>query len=87
MSDEMGFDEQRENQPTVSGHVEPVVSSELTHSPVVDEALSQAVKAIYFNDSSDYLQGLWEVVRALGGEDACKLLEENESAAFHKYAK
>ncbi len=28
MSDEMGFNEQRENQPTVSGHVESVVSSE-----------------------------------------------------------
>ena len=25
MSDEMGFNEQREHQPTVSGHVEPVV--------------------------------------------------------------
>ena len=75
------------DQQAVGGRVEPVVSSELAHKPDIDEALSQTVKAIYFNDNSDYLQALWEVVRSLGGEDACRLLEENESKAFHKYAK
>jgi hypothetical protein len=76
-----------ESQPTVASPIEPVVSSELPHTPDVDEALSQAVKAIYFNDNSDYLQALWEIVSALGGESACQLLEEDESKAFHKYAK
>ena len=75
------------NSSTVSNPVEAVVSSELPRKPDVDEALSQAVKAIYFNDNSDYLQALWEIVSALGGKSACELLEEDESKAFHKYAK
>lgn len=29
------------------------------------EALNAALKSIYFNDSSDYLSGLWEVVEHL----------------------
>lgn len=32
-------------------------------------ALSEAVSAIYFNDSSDYLNGLWGVVRELVGHN------------------
>lgn len=31
----------------------------------VAEALSAAVSAIYFDDSSDYLRALWSVVRAI----------------------
>jgi len=50
------------------------------------EALSIAVKAIYFDDSSDYLSALWEIVNILGGNEAAELLENDESKAFEKYA-
>ena len=49
------------------------------------KALGLAVKSIYFNDSSDYLSYLWEIVEAIGGEEASALLEEDESAALEKY--
>lgn len=53
--------------------------------PDVEKALSEAVKAIYFADSSDYETFLWNVVRALAGEEAVDLLEEDEEAAWKKY--
>ena len=47
------------------------------------DALREAVNAIYFNDSSDYLSALWSVVRSISPETA-QLLEENERAAFEQ---
>lgn len=46
-----------------------------------EEALSEAVAAIYFDDSSDYCSALWSVVRAISPKIA-ELLESNERAAF-----
>lgn len=45
------------------------------------EALSEAVAAIYFTDSTDYLPALFSVVRALSPETA-ELLVIDEKAAF-----
>lgn len=47
----------------------------------VAEALSAAVSAIYFDDSSDYLRALWSVVRAIDPAMA-DLLERDPKAAF-----
>ncbi len=49
-------------------------------------ALGEAVKAIYFDDSSDYQTALWQIVQLLGGNEAVGLLEADASAAYHKYA-
>lgn len=49
------------------------------------KALSVAVRAIYFADSSDYLSALWDIVKALGGAEAADLLEKDENAAYEKY--
>lgn len=55
------------------------------NSPVIPgsskEALSEAVAAIYFTDSSDYLPALYSVVKALSPEVFAQLLS-NEKAAF-----
>jgi hypothetical protein len=51
----------------------------------VDAALSEAVKAIYFDDNSDYGTYLWGVIRALGGDEAANLLENDVEAAWYKY--
>jgi hypothetical protein len=48
-------------------------------------ALEKAVKAIYFNDNSDYEGYLWEIVRLLGGEKAVDLLKKDERKAYKKY--
>lgn len=44
-------------------------------------ALEAAVAAIYFNDSSDYLTALWQVVRNLQ-PDMVDLLQSDENAAY-----
>lgn len=49
----------------------------------VTYALCEAVNAIYFNDSSDYLSALWSVVRALSPETA-DLFARDERAAFER---
>lgn len=46
-------------------------------------ALDAAVAAIYFNDSSDYLTALWQVVKHLKPE-LVDLLESDESAAYEQ---
>lgn len=55
------------------------------NSPVIPdgskEALSEAVAAIYFTDSTDYLPALYSVVKALSPEIFAQLLS-NEKAAF-----
>jgi len=51
----------------------------------VENALYEAIGAIYFADNSDYLSALWTVVSLLGGEEAVELLERDPSAAWHKY--
>ncbi|MFE8701080.1 hypothetical protein ACFYKX_10785 [Cytobacillus sp. FJAT-54145] len=33
------------------------------------QALTEAVSVIWLNDKSDYLNGLWDVIRVLVGED------------------
>ena len=45
------------------------------------EALSEAVAAIYFTDSTDYLPALFSVVSALSPEVFSQLLS-NQKAAF-----
>ena len=73
-----------------------LVSSALVHATVVDEegkahepdikdALASAVSAIYFSDNCDYLPALWDIVRALGGQEAVDLIEEDDYRAFNKY--
>lgn len=49
------------------------------------KALHEAVAAIYFSDSSDYLSALWQVVRILDPSVA-HLLERDESAAYDQTA-
>ena len=49
------------------------------------QALDEAVAAIYFADSSDYLSALWKIVSLLGGDEAVALLESDVSAAYKKY--
>jgi len=53
--------------------------------PDVKKALSEAVAAIYFDDNSDYSSALWQVIAALGGNEAIELLEEDGNAAYKKY--
>jgi len=48
-------------------------------------ALAEAVKAIYFADSSDYESFLWKIVEILGGKEAADMLEQNEHEAYKKY--
>jgi hypothetical protein len=72
-------------QPTVSeSDLKTVVSSELTQDQKVISALKAAVTAIYFNDNSDYLEYLWEIVGTLGGNEMVELLGNNEKVAFDK---
>lgn len=65
-----------------SGYVTPAQD---LNSPVIPdgskEALSEAVAAIYFTDSTDYLPALYSVVKALSPEVFAQLLS-NEKAAF-----
>lgn len=53
----------------------------------VEQALDEAVAALYFGDSSEYSIALWMVVSLLGGKEAAELLDQNPSAAFHKYCR
>jgi len=53
--------------------------------PNVKGAIAEIVRVIYLDDSSDYISGLWDALRELD-EDAAILLEEDEEAAFNKYA-
>jgi hypothetical protein len=54
-------------------------------SEEIELALKEAITAIYFADSSDYLSVLWTIVEILGGEEAAELLEKDESKAYKKY--
>lgn len=56
------------------------------HTPDVARALSEAVEALYFNDSSKYLGHLWNIVRHLGGEEAVELVSAGDGRAFHRYS-
>jgi len=47
--------------------------------------LATAAVAIYFDDSADYGSALWRIVRALGGEEACEVLGNDEAAAYRRY--
>ena len=53
----------------------------------INEALSNAAKAIYFDDNADYEYYLWQIVKVLGGEEAVELLEEDSEEAYEKYCK
>jgi len=50
-----------------------------------EQALSEAVKIIYFDDSSDFLSALYAIVKQLGGQDAVDLLESDGHLAYEKY--
>lgn len=58
----------------------------MSNEEAVKQALGEAVSSIYFADNSDYLSSLWTIVSLLGGEEAVKLLEENEAQAYIKYS-
>lgn len=47
------------------------------------EALKIAIEAIYFNDNSDYLTALWDIVKCLDTK-MCDLAMKNISKAFKK---
>lgn len=62
----------------IAGHYELTEEQvqELTHLLVIDtltdrekSALNEAVAVLYLNDSSDYVTGLWAVVRAIIGDN------------------
>ena len=49
-----------------------------------ENALKEAISAIYFADSSDYSSYLWQVLRAIDDE-AAQLLEDDAAEAYRKY--
>lgn len=49
------------------------------------KALALAIKAIYFDDNSDYASFLWDIIDTLGGEDAVNMLENDEQLAYETY--
>jgi hypothetical protein len=51
----------------------------------IKNAISAAVSALYFDDSSDFLSALWTIVGELGGQEAVDLLEKDEQSAYKKY--
>ena len=53
----------------------------------IRSALSAAIAAIYFDDSSEFRSALWDVVRELGGAQVARLLEEDASGAYDEYCK
>lgn len=50
-------------------------------------ALSIAVRTIYYDDAADFGSALYEIVSALGGEEAIILLENDEDTAYNKYCR
>ena len=48
-------------------------------------ALAEAVKVLYFDDCSDYESSLWRIVYLLGGDEAVRMLENHEDAAYDTY--
>ena len=65
-----------------------ILSDTMTKVDKLDEkcenALAEAISAIYFADNSDYLSYLWCVVSAIN-DDAAQLLEDDEDEAYRKY--
>jgi hypothetical protein len=59
----------------------------MTDREKIKKALSKAVKALYFDDNSDYGAFLWDIVGILGGDEASDLLGEDDEKAFEKYCK
>ena len=53
----------------------------------IREALSEAVKRLYFDDGADYEAALWRIVKLLGVDEAVDLLETDEAAAYEKYCR
>lgn len=51
----------------------------------IQEALSEAVAAIYFTDSSDYKPALHKIVQILGGDKALELLLDKPRLAYKHY--
>jgi N-acyl-D-aspartate/D-glutamate deacylase len=50
----------------------------------IADARSEAVAAIYFDDSADYRRALFNVLRYLDAE-ACQMITDNPAKAFRKY--
>ena len=48
-------------------------------------ALALAIKALYFDDNSDYETYLWNIVEALGGDKAVDMLENDSELAYQTY--
>ena len=48
-------------------------------------ALAIAVKALYFDDASDYGSYLWNIVELLGGDEAVNMLENDGELAYQTY--
>ncbi len=55
------------------------------HKPDVEQALQAAATAMYLKDSADYPNYFWDIIRALGGQEAVDLYDEDERAFFEKY--
>jgi len=50
----------------------------------VEGAIAEIVSVIYLNDSSDYIDGLWDALIQLD-EDAATMLENDAEGAYKKY--
>ena len=53
----------------------------------IAKALGVAVKAIYFEDSSECISYMYEIVELLGGKQAYELCENDCYLAFEEYCK
>jgi hypothetical protein len=52
-----------------------------------ERALGLAVKALYYDDNTDYYHYLWKIVEVLGGVEAVNLLDDDSQKAYNKYVK
>ncbi len=52
----------------------------------IDQALHEAIAAIYFDDGSDYPRALRRIVRILGGPECAELLDANPRACYEASA-
>ena len=50
-------------------------------------ALIEAVKAIFYNEKTEFRTTLWNILRILGGEELANELKNNEDAVFDRLCK
>ena len=53
-------------------------------TPTEQRALSIAVRAI-LGDEDDYIAALWQIVEAIGGEEAAEMIERDPQRALKTY--